>query len=242
MESKNNLRSIIRQVVSEANLVSRNKFYANYSCLFWQKATTEEATSRLGFNRRQSSSANAAMAPITQLDLSSAIEYNRLLINSYLEEKGQRELPLYDRIIGESEESEQAIIDSIRTEFFNSAGDIISTSNENQNCDNHDQQQQQADVDDKVYDEDKILELCVLSRLPPLQPSDHSGTFGAEFLQYISTETEALTRQVTIVSKRLSDLIVANDQDLKAELGRITAIDSQLRKALQICAQGLCCH
>lgn len=180
-------------------------------------------------------------APITQLDLSSAIEYNRLLINSYLEEKGQRELPLYDRIILESDESEQAIIESIRKEFFISAGDTFSTSNENQSCDNHDQQQQQdekADIEDKIYDEDEILELCVLSRLPPLESSDHSGTFGAEFLRYISNETEALTRQVTIVSKQLSNLIVANDLRLKMELERITAIDSQLREALQICAQG----
>lgn len=185
------------------------------------------------------------------MDLNSAIQYNHYLNNSYLQERDSRKLPLYEQIVSESDESEDKIIESIAKEFFL---DTISIEQLKQNnvCDNQvhinddidsinvniiDVQnsidEQKCDTSDSKL---KILELCVLTKLP--QFSCEAPDLGDEFLHYIDLEKQRLTKQVTIVSKRLSDMILENDAQFKSELSRVNSIQTDLSDAIKICSNG----
>ena len=276
-------------------------------------------------------SANSYTGPDFQLDLNSAIEYNHYLINSYLEERNSRELPLYQRIIGQTQKRtnqisendpkksvlicEQSIIDEIRKEFFmqstntnesNSDDGDSSLFNSKNSEDNYiekieDYNNNNSNKLEKIYDfsnnnnktdssvqyqstnnvnvetdkpnviesqicsslltKSKILELCVLANLPDfstcsssfsnndnedttlikstlLLSSPSSSLKCDEFLRYLKEEKEKLNEQVTIVSKRLSDMIVANENLFGVELKRIQQIDQNLKNAIEICGKG----
>nr|XP_027202297.1 syndetin-like [Dermatophagoides pteronyssinus] len=156
------------------------------------------------------------------LDLSAAIEYNYCLINSYVQERSQRTLSPYEEIAKTftDADDEDRIIESIGAEFF---------LDPNQNADHVD------DDNNEIVEQDngqaRIMEQCVLAKLPSL---DHS----MELLNYIETEKKKLTRQQTIVSKRLTQMILANDSHFQSELIRVRCIEQDLASAIRICADG----
>ena len=255
-----------------------------------------------------STSSNTQQQPQNQLDLSSAIEYNHYLINSYLEERNSRELPLYQQILQESRfkdqtvpECEQTIIDEIRRDFFlernldsESEDDDDETDSEEDDlknivdsadsklpdapdssssiakvlqtepCDSYTTsdsittaelpnqsittpgdeltERSEPDVtldpevtsnlDPTYYTQSQIIERCILSQLPQFDSTDLT-------LQWIDQEKRRLTKEVTIVSKRLTDLIVENEEGLGEELKRVMTIDGSLKNAINICGDGM---
>lgn len=167
----------------------------------------------------------------TQLDLNSAIQYNHYLTNSYLQERDSRQKSLYEEIISKSEESEDSIIESISKEFFFGSEDVKQLTEQRTDV------EQDADkLDECDPNNNQILELCVLAKLP--QFSQEAPDLGDEFLHYLDKEKQRLTKQVTIVSKRLSDMILDNDEQFKSELNRVNSIQTELSNAIKICSNG----
>ncbi|OTF69081.1 coiled-coil domain-containing protein, partial [Euroglyphus maynei] len=154
------------------------------------------------------------------LDLSAAIEYNFCLINSYVQERSQRTLSPYEEIAKTftSEEDEDRIIESIGSEFF------LDPNQTADDCDDNDKNK------NELSEQDRIMEQCVLAKLPP------PLTEANKLLNYIEMESKRLTRQQTIVSKRLTQMILANDGRFQSELIRVRCIEQDLAEAIRICA------
>lgn len=277
---RNKLRSLFKHVQTSTEEILSRK-------------TSIISPTHASINSISSPFPSASSSSNTQLDLPSAIEYNHYLINSYLEERNSRQLPVYQQIIAESSgndrtitECEQTIIDEIRDEFFlnRNCSDVeddktddesytsnLSTQNDDQlQSIGHDVEKHSDDQIDNnnasinkeiiieensqdiiqirdefsvaVLSDSKILELCVLERLPDIstfvdsfEPSNYHCD---AFLTYIDNERKKLEKQLTIVSKRLSDIILENEKQFGSEMKRINEIDTSLQSAIKICGNG----
>lgn len=180
----------------------------------------------------------------TQLDLPSAIEYNYCLINSYLQERGQRKLSPYEEILKTltKDDDEQAIINGISTEFYldpkllNDSDEIDNNNNNNRN------NEIDLNSDNQLDGQSRIIEMCVLDKLPEFMENeneDDEKRNREQLLSYIENEKKKLTTQHTIVSKRLTEMILINDKHFKKELERIRSIENDLTGAIKICSNGI---
>lgn len=163
-------------------------------------------------------------------DLNSAIEYNKYLINSYLKEKRERKLPLYDTVLASEngEESIDAIINSISPKFFAEVNDF-----ENQI---HDQTVNVV-LGQTECDSEAKFEKCIFSNLF----KDFSSSqieFGEDFLNILNREKLKLEKQVSFVSRRLSDLVMENENGFSTELKAVMLTSDKLNEAKFICKQG----
>ncbi|KAH7638349.1 coiled-coil domain-containing protein 7 [Dermatophagoides farinae] len=161
------------------------------------------------------------------IDLSTAIEYNYCLINSYVQERCQRTLSPYEEMVKTftSAEDEDGIIESIGSEFFLDPSQPAD--HQSPDCDELEFDRNNNDL----LEQAKIMEKCVLSKLPPLSQAD-------ELLNYIELEKKKLTGQQTIVSKRLTEMILANDGHFQSELARVRCIEQDLATAIHTCVDG----
>lgn len=176
----------------------------------------------------------------TQLDLPSAIEYNYCLINSYLQERGQRKLSPYEEILKTltEENDEQTIINGISAEFYLDPKLLNDTDEIDNNNNNNGIE---SNSENQLDGQSRIIEMCVLNKLPEFienENEDDEKKNRERLLSYIENERKKLTNQHTIVSKRLTEMILINDKHFKKELERIRSIENDLTGAIKICLNG----
>ena len=57
-------------------------------------------------------------------------------------------------------------------------------------------------------------------------------------LNYLDEKKTRLKRQLNVVSKKVSDLILKNESKYKAELGKVTKLQTSLSEAIKVCTSG----
>ncbi|UXI14187.1 coiled-coil domain-containing protein 132 [Sarcoptes scabiei] len=175
-----------------------------------------------------------------QLDLPSAIEYNYCLINSYLQERSQRQRSSQEEVLTNCDDNddvdEESILQSISKEFFLDPKSLDSNQTD---CDvSKDIDRNNNNHQNRLDGQSKILEMCVLKNLPKSNDDQNRCELGDDLLRHIDAQRKILQRQQLIVSKRLIENILINDKRFKIELDRIQCIENDLKKALNHCLSG----
>ncbi|KPM03335.1 coiled-coil domain-containing protein 7 [Sarcoptes scabiei] len=215
---KNKLKSIIKQVQNSTELlIKKSDTKSNHPTI--NSISSEDSI---------------------QLDLPSAIEYNYCLINSYLQERSQRQRSSQEEVLTNCDDNddvdEESILQSISKEFFLDPKSLDSNQTD---CDvSKDIDRNNNNHQNRLDGQSKILEMCVLKNLPKSNDDQNRCELGDDLLRHIDAQRKILQRQQLIVSKRLIENILINDKRFKIELDRIQCIENDLKKALNHCLSG----